>query len=767
MSARVDAAGRPSGSVRFWRGYARVVVGLRWVVIAAWLLGAAASALFLPAFGSGSDDLEDIGAGDASLAAEQRSTEIFGFPLLSRIALVQHNDDGLPPLAQAEAVARGAAVTQGAYAEDEPAVLAAVPVTNTGDFPASTGEDTTVLTYLFVDPTVGGFVTQRDIAVEFAETHVDDVSDAYVGVTGSVPARAAQTEIVLGWVHVVEAATLLAVLVVVAVTFRSITAPLVTLLSVGTAVVVTLGVSATFSRALGFSVPSDFRPLIVALLLGVVTDYCIFYLSGLRTRLAEGCDRLEAARLATASVTPIVAVAGLTVAAGTGSLIAAQSAMFRGFGPALAMTVLVGVVVAITFVPAVLAVTGRWALAPHDPADDAERLASSARPTALTRTVTRRGPAALVALVCVAGLAAAAFPVRDLDLGLGFVQSLPGDDPVAAAADAASDGFAPGVVSPTELLLEGAGIAADPAALQALGDAVEAQPGVAGVLGPGESTQVDDLELLVAPDGNAVRYLVVLEDTPLEATAIEHLDGLRGQLPTLLAESGLGEPTVSIAGDTALAASIIQSTRDDLLRISLAALAANLLMLMIFLRSAVAPLYLLGSSVLAVSASLGLTTLLFQGVLGHDDLTFYVPFAVAVLLLSLGSDYNIFAVGHVWQLARDRPMIEAMRVAVPQSTRAITSAGLALAASFGLLALVPLRPFRELGFALAVGILIDVFVVRALLVPALLTLVGPVSSWPSRRLRPRTDADRAAAGGDRRRLRARPRSGPESVTARA
>ena len=158
-----------------------------------------------------------------------------------------------------------------------------------------------------------------------------------------------------------------------------------------------------------------------------------------------------------------------------------------------------------------------------------------------------------------------------------------------------------------------------------------------------------------------------------------------------------------------------------------------------FLRSLVAPLYLLACSVLALSASLGLTVLVFQGWLGQDGITFYVPFAAAVLLLSLGSDYNIFAVGRVWQLARDRPLRDAMRIGVPESTRAITAAGIALATSFGLLALVPLQPFRELGFVLAVGILLDVFVVRALLVPALLTLVGPVSGWPSRRLRTRRE----------------------------
>lgn len=733
MSAIAAAPEHPAGrsrSARIWYGYARVVVALRWPIIVAWLVAAVASAVLLPPLGAAGDDLEQLGADDASLVAERRSTEVFGFPLLSRVAIVQHEREGMAPLAQAEAVLRGVALNQGSYETD---VLGAIPLTNSaGIFPGARSEDTTVMTFLFLDPR-DNFFEQRDEAEAFAAEQLTDDPDAYVGVTGSVPARAAQGDIVNGWVHVVEAATLLAILTVVALTFRSVAAPLVTLVSVGAAVGVTLGVAGSLAGMLGVSVPADLRPLIVALLLGVVTDYCIFYLSGLRNRLAEGHGRLEAARLATASFTPIVTVAGITVAAGTASLVVAGSGLFRGFGPGLALTVVLGVVVAITLVPALLAVVGRYAFWPRDPAAEAPRGVRE-RPSLVTRMVTRRASAWVVALVCVSALVVAALPLRGLDLGLGFVQSLPEEHPAAQAAQAASEGFAPGIVSPTELLLEGEDIAADPDALLRLGDALEAQPGVVGVLGPGD-IPIDDEELMVSPAGDAARYLVVLDSSPLEATAIERLAALEAALPGLVDGAGVAEVDVSVAGDTALAAGIVQDTKDDLLRISLAALAVNLLMLVLFLRAVVAPLYLLASSVLALSATLGITVAVFQGFLGHDDLTFYVPFAAAVLLLSLGSDYNIFAVGRVWQLAKERTLGEAMAVGVPQSTRAITSAGLALAASFGLLALVPLRPFRELGFALAVGILIDVFVVRAMLVPALLTIVGPVSGWPSRRLR--------------------------------
>jgi RND superfamily putative drug exporter len=207
-------------------------------------------------------------------------------------------------------------------------------------------------------------------------------------------------------------------------------------------------------------------------------------------------------------------------------------------------------------------------------------------------------------------------------------------------------------------------------------------------------------------------------------------------MPDLLATAGLSGAEVSFAGDTALGLSLVDTAAADLVRIAIAVVLVDLLLLVWFLRALVAPVYLLASSVLAVGASLGLTTWFFQDVLGRDGLIFYVPFAAAVLLVSLGSDYNIFSVGYIWEEARRRPLSEAVAVAVPRSTRAINAAGITLAASFALIALIPVAPFEELAFAVAVGVLIDAFVVRSLLVPALVTLIGRASGWPGRQLRP-------------------------------
>ena len=192
----------------------------------------------------------------------------------------------------------------------------------------------------------------------------------------------------------------------------------------------------------------------------------------------------------------------------------------------------------------------------------------------------------------------------------------------------------------------------------------------------------------------------------------------------------------------------------DLLWVGLAAALVNLVLLSLFLRALVAPFLLVATSAMAIAATFGITAFVFRHVLGQTDLTYFVPLAVGVLLLSFGTDYNLFVVGRIWQESERRPVAEAVRVAVPRAGRAISTAGLALAGSFAMLALVPIAPFRELAFAISVGVVLDTFLVRTLLVPALLTTLGERSWWPGGRT--------PAAGGAR-----RPRAPVSSATSAA
>ena len=261
-----------------------------------------------------------------------------------------------------------------------------------------------------------------------------------------------------------------------------------------------------------------------------------------------------------------------------------------------------------------------------------------------------------------------------------------------------------------------------------------------------------DAALVLAPDGDAARYIVVFDADPSGSAGIARYDALKARMSGFLRASGLGGASVSYAGDTAIARQTIVRTLSDLVRIGLAVVLVDLLLLMVFLRSLVAPLYLIASSVLALTASAGITVVIFQRLLGVPDLTYYVPFAAAVLLVSLGSDYNIFLVGRIWNEARHRPLREAVERGVPRATRAISIAAVALTASFSLLALVGVTAFRQLAVLLAVGVLVDAFFVRALLVPSLITLFGHASVWPRKafgeaRTTPSAPSGTPAVGG--------------------
>ncbi len=738
MSLEVPLEPKPPGAGRLAGGYGRLLVRLRWWVIGFWVVVTVGSLVALPSLSDSGDrdGLKGLLSLDTpAVQTEIRSVQLFGFPLLARTVLVQRDPDGMTVYAQARTVTRALAVNRG-RAGDVGALQGALPLTNTfGLFPGSAEQDTTALTYLFFQPDVS-LGTQTRAAQRYALRFFDDAEDDIVGITGSVPARAQQGDIIEESLPLVEAVTLLAIVLIVGLNFRSVVAPVVALCTTGVAFALTLRLSGGVTALFGVTSPSELEPVVVALLLGVVTDYVVFFCSALRHELETGADRLAAAGSATAQFGPIVGVAGLAVAAGTAALVVAESPFFRALGPALVVTVLIGLVVSMTLVPALMAVLGRFVFWPTRPEPVAPSALAS-RWSPVTHIAHRPRVAMGVVVGATAVLLLAALPLRGLELGVSFVKSLPEDTVVRTAALSAEAGFAPGILSPTVVLLEGPDVGSQRVRLERLGDRLAEQPGVAGVLGPGSQPVPIEAGVLLARSGEAARYLLVLEDDPLGAAAVDTVAALADRLPDLVADSGVTGVTSGLAGDSATAAFLVEQTERDLFRIAFAALLANLLMLVLFLRALVAAVYLLLATLLSLGATLGLTTLVFEQLDPGQGLTFYVPFAAAVLLLAFGSDYNIFGVGHVWDEARHRPLAEALSVAIPRTTRAITAAGLALAASFGLLALVPLAPFHQLAFAMGVGILVDVFVVRSLLMPALLTVFGPLSAWPSRHLRER------------------------------
>ncbi len=754
---------------RVSRSFAWIITRLRYPLLAGWVLAAVLAVMYLP--GPGHEQASLLGTlvpRDApALQAEARSFQHFRLPLLARSAVVQRNPRGLSPEAQVRIFERALEVDsppEGARGE----VAGALPITNTLKlFPGSRESSTTGITYLFFDPDMS-LRNQRDLAVRYA-AQANRPGDSLVGVTGAVPARVEQGELIVRSLPLVELATILVIALIVGLTFRSIGAPLAILATASVAYVVAIRVVSWAGERAGVYVPEELEPVIVVLVLGIVTDYAIFFLFGMRDRLRSGQRRRHAAEATTADFLPIIFIAGLTVAAGTATLYVAQLQFIRAFGPALAVTVLVALVVAITLLPAILAVFGRLVYWPHrlartgepekEPATTSGTERAGLRPgpgtdTALkgsgwrdrmSRLTSTRTTAIVIIVIVLAALGVAASGLSRTRLAFGLIGGLPHSSSTYRAERAAASGFASGIISPTEILLEGDGLSERVGELTRLEELIGGHPSVAGVVGPREQsiiadlareagaesgTATEDLGVTVSKDGTAARYIVILDREPLGAGAMEIVRQLKERMPALLRTSGLSGVRVSFAGDTALASDTVDQTLGDLGRIGLAIVVVNLILLVLFLRSLVAPLYLLAASVLALFAALGLTTFVFQHLLGQDHLTYYVPFAASVLLISLGSDYNIFIVGRMWEEARQRPLRDAIAVGSRRATRPITVAGLTLAASFAFLAIVPIQPFREFAFVMVVGILIDSFLVRSFLVPSLVSTFGRASFWP-------------------------------------
>jgi len=729
---------------RLARAHAWIVTGpLRYVVPPLWIAVAVAATLYLPSVSAGPGALGDLTPRDAAaIRAEREAARLFAIPVLSRTVVVQRDPGGLTLDAQKQTIAAALAVDQGTVTPPR-GLLGALPIINApgmarvGRVPA-----TTAITLLFFDPATS-WGTRDASAAEYARAYLDAPGSSVVGVTGAVPARLAQGREIVNRLELVEIATVIVIAVIVGLTFRAVGAPLITLAAGIIAYLVAIRVAAWVGGAVGVSAPAELQPLMVVLLLGIVTDYSIFYLSGFRNRLVAGVPRNSAVRWTTAEFTPVIVTAGLMVAAGALALLVARLGFMRALGPGMALAVVIGLVVAVTLVPALLAVFGRlvfWPRVPIAP-EDAGGASPGTQARSLSRRVahlsTNRAVAAVIILFCVVVLVAASTGLMRLRVGFNLISVLPSSAEVKQAADAAEKGFSKGILSPTEVIIKQPGVGRETSKLRALERAITRLPGVAQVIGPREQSLLAESRVALPPiavsrDRSAARYLVVFDVDPLGSEGIARYDGLRAAMPSLLSAAGVGGASVLYAGDTALAEESVSLTMADLIRVALAVLIVDFLLLVLFLRALLAPLYLAAASMLALTAALGVTSYVFVVLLDAGSLTYYVPLAAAVLLVSLGSDYNVFLVGRIWEEARVRPWRPAIEDAVPRVRRAISVAALALASSFALLAIVGLSSFRELAFLLCFGVLVDAFFVRSLLVPALVVAFGRAGAWPGR-----------------------------------
>jgi RND superfamily putative drug exporter len=718
----------PPPAGRLVRIYGEIVVWLAPLLVLVVAAAAYGAYHYLPSIASAPTATSDalLPQHPKALAVERQSAKLFGAPVATPYVVVQRDPHGLPARVQRASLAK-------AYKVDKAKVpslrgVMAIPVLNTlGIVPSSKEHGTTIVTYLYFPHTTsaGRALIDTERYAGYLGPRLDTV-----GATGAEAARVEQFNLLAGRIHWTEGATVLLIVLIVGIALRAVLAPILTVLCAGLAFLISQHLLGWLEANSNLTMPNELQGVAVALMLGIVTDYSVFYFTSAREGLREGLKTREAVRRSTRLNTPIVFTAGAVVSFGVASLMLGTLAFFRSFGPGMAITVATGLIVSVLLIPAMLRLFGRALFWPGlrqgpPPVREWRKKASD--------VATAKPVAFGLALIVFAGLAVAASGLRGgLPLGLQLVQGLPSKNPVAVAARAAGKGFAPGVVAPTELLLREPGIQNERGALIRLEGALERQPHVAGVVGAGDQPTGERFGGAFAPQGGAARYAIIFDGDPTESPSIHHLERLQHVLPSLLRRVGLGTANVGWGGETALAVETVQATSTSLWRVIAVAFAVNFVFLLIFLRSLLAPLYLLLASAAALAATFGLTIYFFTNILQDSSLPYYMPVAFSVLLLSLGSDYNIFVVGRVWKEADRRPLAEAVAAAAPRAGRAITVAGVALALSFAMLAIIPITPFAVMAFAMGVGILLDTFLVRSMLVPALVVVFGRSGRWPRR-----------------------------------
>lgn len=244
----------------------------------------------------------------------------------------------------------------------------------------------------------------------------------------------------------------------------------------------------------------------------------------------------------------------------------------------------------------------------------------------------------------------------------------------------------------------------------------------------------DALLNFTSEDGKGTTFDIVLSATPYSTTALDTITAIEDTVAFSLKNTPLEGTAFALSGVTATFSEVRDMIGSDLVIVILFVLSGIFLILALLLHSLVAPFYLLLTTVLSYVSTLGISYLVFHGLLGQDGLHWSVPFFSFCVLVALGVDYNIFLITRVKEEYIPGDMKKSVTTALATTGGIITSCGVIMAGTFGSMMFSPMRPMVQVGFAACVGIILDTFIIRSVVVPAIAVLVGELSWWPGRKM---------------------------------
>ena len=473
---------------------------------------------------------------------------------------------------------------------------------------------------------------------------------------------------------------------------------------------------------LGVTVNGQSSAIMSILVIGAGTDYALLLVARYREELRRHEDTHEAMQIALRRAGPAIIASGLTVSIALLSLMLAKVNGTAGLGPAGALGVTVAILAMVTFLPAVLTIVGRrpfWPFIPYGPDHGVHgrlerRFAARAHAVDETHGMWRRvgdyvaaHPKAVggagVALLAVMALGLLNFStgLTSSDTFRDSVESVEGQDLIAQA-------FPGGTAAPSDIVVR------DPADVERVAAAAARVDGVAEVA-----------PRPVASGEPGVLLAASLEFDPYSKAAYDVIPDLRAAVRE-------AAPDTLVGGPTAVEVDLRDAAGDDTLLLIPIATLIVFLILMALLRAVVAPVLLILTVIASFLAALGVGAVVFDVIFGFPGSDPSLPLFAFIFLVALGVDYNIFLMARVREETLKHGTRDGMLRGLAVTGGVITSAGIVLAGTFAVLGVLPLVFLTEIGFVIAFGVLLDTFLVRSVLVPALVFGLGPKVWWPSR-----------------------------------
>lgn len=534
----------------------------------------------------------------------------------------------------------------------------------------------------------------------------DDQENMTLKITGPAAIAADTIELFSRADVVLLMSTVGIILVLLIIIYRSPFLALIPLLSAGIALLVTNQLLGLFGKA-GLTIGQQSFSIMTILLFAVVIDYSLFIFSRFREELKEHENKFDAMKHAMRGVGLALFYSGATVLAAMLLLIFANFQEYQNFAPIFGTAIAVVMLATLTLVPALFALFGRKAFWPKIPRVGDPHVKKSSFWSKVGRMVTNRP---IISLVVVGiFLIIAGSNIVNMEYEFNTMKSFPEDMPSREGYELLEENFAPGELAPTTVIFE-ASETVNEEDVEALREELIDQE------------LVNDVRLQgITDDNEGISYQLTFDENPYSAETMDALEKIRANEDEILQSSNLSG-ALYYAGETAVSVDDRTLNNEDLIFMVILESVLIFVMLIFLTKSFKMPVYMMGTILVSFLAALGLGIFLTDLFFGIDTVSNRVPLYSFVFLVALGIDYNIMLVSRFLEERKYHPVKKAVEVSVANTGGVISSAGIILAATFSVLMTQPLELLFVFGFIVAVGILIDVFIVRGAFLPALLVL---------------------------------------------